>query len=116
MQAIVNGIRWVQREEHASRKSGESETSVEVEEFPRQLPVDSIEAARGCQCTSCGSQGSFMMRVSIAVQMNLTSQLLSSLPLPPDSAQRTQELRTALKESFVMAQTMMDEYIQIAKN
>jgi hypothetical protein len=57
-----------------------------------------------------------MMRVSIAVQMNLTSQLLSSLPLPPDSAQRTQELRTALKESFVMAQTMMDEYIQIAKN
>ncbi|OAX31816.1 hypothetical protein K503DRAFT_870474 [Rhizopogon vinicolor AM-OR11-026] len=53
---------------------------------------------------------------STAAQMELTGQLLSSLSLPPDSAPRTQELRTALKESFAMVHTMMDEYIQMTKD
>ncbi|KAG1730935.1 Oxysterol-binding protein-domain-containing protein [Suillus paluster] len=53
---------------------------------------------------------------STAAQMELTGQLLSSLALPPDAAPRTQELRTALKESFAIVQTMIDEYIQMAKD
>lgn len=52
---------------------------------------------------------------STAAQMELTGQLLSSLPLPPVATLRTQELHTALKDSFTMVQTMMDEYIQMAK-
>jgi hypothetical protein len=51
-----------------------------------------------------------------AAQMDFNSQLLSSPPPPPNSALITQELHTALKESFVMLQTMMDEYIQIVKD
>jgi len=53
---------------------------------------------------------------STAAQMELTGQLLSSLPLPADAAPRTKELRTALKESFAMVHTMMDEYIQMTKD
>ncbi|KAG2367637.1 Oxysterol-binding protein-domain-containing protein [Suillus spraguei] len=53
---------------------------------------------------------------STAAQMELTAQLLSNLALPLDAAPRTQELRTALKESFVIVQTMIDEYIQMAKD
>ncbi|KAG1741680.1 Oxysterol-binding protein-domain-containing protein [Suillus lakei] len=53
---------------------------------------------------------------STAAQMELTGQLLSNLVLPPDAAPRTQELRTALKESFAIVQTMIDEYIQMAKD
>ncbi|KAG0702561.1 Oxysterol-binding protein-domain-containing protein [Suillus ampliporus] len=53
---------------------------------------------------------------STAAQMELTGQLLSSLALPPDAAPRTQELRAALKESFGIVQTMIDEYIQMAKD
>lgn len=53
---------------------------------------------------------------SAAAQMELTTQLLSNLALPPDAAPRTQELRTALRESFAIVQTMVDEYIQMAKD
>ncbi|KAG2123665.1 Oxysterol-binding protein-domain-containing protein [Suillus cothurnatus] len=53
---------------------------------------------------------------SAAAQMELTTQLLSNLALPPDAAPRTQELRTALKESFAIVQTMIDEYVQMAKD
>jgi hypothetical protein len=53
---------------------------------------------------------------STAAQMELTAQLLSNLALPPDAAPRTQELRAALKESFTIVQTMIDEYIQMAKD
>ncbi|KAG1835395.1 Oxysterol-binding protein-domain-containing protein [Suillus subalutaceus] len=53
---------------------------------------------------------------SAAAQMELTAQLLSNLALPPDAAPRTQELRTALKESFAIVQTMIDEYVQMAKD
>jgi hypothetical protein len=48
--------------------------------------------------------------------MELTGQLLSSLSLLADSAPRTEELRTALEESFAMVHTMMDEYIQMTKD
>jgi len=48
--------------------------------------------------------------------MELTGQLLSSLSLLADSAPRTKELRTTLKESFAMVHTMMDEYIQMTKD
>jgi hypothetical protein len=53
---------------------------------------------------------------STAAQMELTGQLLSNLSLLADSAQRTKELRTALKDSFAIVHTMMDEYIQMTKD
>lgn len=52
---------------------------------------------------------------SIAAQMDLTAQLLAGLPLPSDTALRTQELREALKESFTTVQSMTNEYLQMAK-
>jgi oxysterol-binding protein 1 len=52
---------------------------------------------------------------STMAQMELTSQLLSNLALPPSSLPRTQELKAALKDSFVMVQGMVNEYVQMAK-
>ena len=52
---------------------------------------------------------------STVAQMELTSQLLSNLALPPSSLPRTQELKAALKDSFVMVQGMVNEYVQMAK-
>jgi hypothetical protein len=52
---------------------------------------------------------------SIAVQMELTAQLLSNLSLPLNAPTRTQELRTALKESFGIVQGMMNQYIEMSK-
>jgi hypothetical protein len=52
---------------------------------------------------------------STTAQMELTSQLLSNLAIPPTSSPRTQELKTALKDSFVMVQDMMNEYVLMAK-
>ncbi|KAG6333241.1 hypothetical protein ID866_5849 [Astraeus odoratus] len=52
---------------------------------------------------------------SVAAQMELTAQLLSSLSLPPDAPPRSKELRSALKESFLAVQQMINEYIQMSK-
>ncbi|KAK0461135.1 Oxysterol-binding protein-domain-containing protein [Desarmillaria tabescens] len=52
---------------------------------------------------------------STSAQMELTSQLLSNLVLPSDVSQQTNDLRSALKESFSMVQGMLDEYIQMVK-
>ncbi|EGN94271.1 hypothetical protein SERLA73DRAFT_171297 [Serpula lacrymans var. lacrymans S7.3] len=53
---------------------------------------------------------------STAAQMELTSQLLANLSLPPNSSPRTQELKAALKESFVMVQSMLNEYVQMSQD
>lgn len=53
---------------------------------------------------------------SVAAQMDLTAQLLAGLPLPSDAPLRTQELREALKESFTTVQSMINEYLQMAKD
>lgn len=52
---------------------------------------------------------------SITAQMELTSQLLSNLSLPPNAPARTHELKSALKDSFTMVQGMINEYVQMAK-
>lgn len=52
---------------------------------------------------------------SVAAHMDLTAQLLAGLPLPSDAPQRTQELREAIKESFSVVQSMINEYVQMAK-
>lgn len=52
---------------------------------------------------------------STTAQMELTSQLLSNLAISPTASPRTQELKTALKDSFAMVQDMMNEYVQMAK-
>ena len=52
---------------------------------------------------------------STTAQMELTSQLLSNLALPPSASPRAQELKSALKDSFSMVQDMMNEYICMAK-
>jgi hypothetical protein len=52
---------------------------------------------------------------STAALMELTSQLLSNLALPPNSSLRTNELKTALQESFAMVQKMLNEYTQMAR-
>ena len=52
---------------------------------------------------------------SVTAQLELTAQLFSSLPFPPDAPSRSKELRTALKESFSAVQTMMNEYVQMSK-
>lgn len=52
---------------------------------------------------------------SVAAQMELTVQLLSSLPPPLDAPQRAKELREALKGSFWTVQTMVNEYVQMSK-
>jgi hypothetical protein len=52
---------------------------------------------------------------STTAQMELTSQLLSNLAISPTASPRTHELKTALKDSFVMVQDMMNEYVQMAK-
>lgn len=52
---------------------------------------------------------------SVAAQMDLTTQLLAGLPLPSDASLRTQELREALKESFAAVQSMINEYLHMAK-
>lgn len=51
---------------------------------------------------------------SMAAQMELTSQLLTNLALPPGAPQRSSELKTALKESLGMVHGMMNEYMQMA--
>ncbi|KIJ64051.1 hypothetical protein HYDPIDRAFT_112576 [Hydnomerulius pinastri MD-312] len=52
---------------------------------------------------------------SASAQMELTAQLLASLSLPPDTPPRAHELRAALKESFATVQSIMNEYVQMAK-
>jgi hypothetical protein len=52
---------------------------------------------------------------STAAQMELTSHLLGNFTLPPNSSPRTNELKTALQESFTMVQKMLNEYTQMAK-
>lgn len=52
---------------------------------------------------------------STAAQMELTSQLLTNLSLPPNSPPRTHELKNALKDSFSMVQGMFNEYAQMAR-
>lgn len=52
---------------------------------------------------------------SLAAQMEVTVQLLSSLPPPPDTPPRAKELQAALKESFLTMQTMVNEYVQMSK-
>lgn len=52
---------------------------------------------------------------STAAQMELTSQLLSNLTLPTNAPSSTQELKTALKESFLMVQGMVNDYVQMSK-
>lgn len=52
---------------------------------------------------------------SVAAQVDLTAQLLAGLPLPSDAPLRTQELREALRESFTMVQSMINEYVQMTK-
>ncbi|KAL4063740.1 Oxysterol-binding protein-domain-containing protein [Scleroderma citrinum] len=53
---------------------------------------------------------------SVAAQLELTAQLFSSLPLPPDAPARSRELRAALKDSFSAVQTMMNDYVQMSKD
>ena len=48
-------------------------------------------------------------------QIELTSQLLSNFTLPPNTPVKTQELIYALKDSFGMVQSMVNEFIQMAK-
>lgn len=52
---------------------------------------------------------------STAAQMELTTQLLNDLRLPPDTPQRTIDTRSALIESFAVAQGMLNEYIHMAR-
>lgn len=52
---------------------------------------------------------------STAAQMELTSQLLSNLSLPANASVRAQELKAALKDSMVVVQGMINEYVAMAK-
>jgi hypothetical protein len=52
---------------------------------------------------------------STAAQMDLISQLLSSLYLPWPSGLAAKDVHRTLKDSFVMVRTTTDEYIQMVK-
>ncbi|KAH7920399.1 hypothetical protein BV22DRAFT_1039916 [Leucogyrophana mollusca] len=53
---------------------------------------------------------------SAAAQVELTAQLLSNLSLPADAPTRTQEMKSALKDSLQTVQTLVNEYVQMAKD
>jgi oxysterol-binding protein 1 len=52
---------------------------------------------------------------STIAQMELTSQLLSNLSIPSDAPARTQELKTALRESLSVVQGMVSQYVEMSK-
>jgi hypothetical protein len=53
---------------------------------------------------------------STSAQLELTSQLLSSLSLPPGGPTGAQELRSALRDSLEAAESMFHEYVQMVKD
>lgn len=48
-------------------------------------------------------------------QVELISQLLSNFTLPPNAPVKTQELRNAVNDSFGIIQSMINEFVQMAK-
>ncbi|KAG1737206.1 Oxysterol-binding protein-domain-containing protein [Suillus lakei] len=121
-QALGRSIQWARRDEQVVRKSGEDGSPPEASKADQRLSTSDNEEHNDNSSASVLTQSpphnaTFDLQGnSTAAQMELTSQLLSNLALPPDAAPRTQELRTVLKESFAIVQTMMDEYIQMAKD
>ena len=50
-----------------------------------------------------------------SAQLELTSQLFYNLQLPPEASKRTLETQHALKDSLAMTQSLLNEYLQMAR-
>jgi hypothetical protein len=50
-----------------------------------------------------------------SAQLDLTSQLLYNLQLPAEASKRTLETQQALKDSLAMTQSLLNEYLQMAR-
>ena len=50
-----------------------------------------------------------------SAQLELTSQLFYNLQLPPETSKRTLETQQALKDSLAMTQSLLNEYLQMAR-
>ncbi|KIM37639.1 hypothetical protein M413DRAFT_258846 [Hebeloma cylindrosporum] len=50
-----------------------------------------------------------------SAQLELTSQLFNNLQLPSETPQRTLETQQALKDSLAMTQSLLNEYLQMAR-
>ncbi|KAG9311200.1 hypothetical protein JVU11DRAFT_8275 [Chiua virens] len=96
-----------------SKDSIQHPDDAEVEEAANRL--DSSAASEITQSQPPHGSNFDLQGNSLAAQMDLTVQLLAGLPLASDATLRTHELREALKESFSTVQSMINEYLQMAK-
>ncbi|KAH7907177.1 Oxysterol-binding protein-domain-containing protein [Hygrophoropsis aurantiaca] len=62
-------------------------------------------------CSNFDLQGN-----SVAAQIELTTQLLSNISLPPATPVKTHEMQSALKDSLNTVQSLVNEYVQMVKD
>ncbi|KAI0032949.1 Oxysterol-binding protein-domain-containing protein [Vararia minispora EC-137] len=90
-----------EREDSLAEHGDEESWDKSMEQFDAQVPPH--ETVFTLNASSAGAQ------------LDLTSQLLTSLLAPGNSSARTAELEKTLKESMATVQSMFDEFVHIAK-